>query len=493
MKQGYYRLEHTYYSRGGNKHHGPSGAFHLSSVQNYDANIKKGEHVISVNLPDDRYELYAALLSHSNTITRKNGRMAERFILSHDVRISKVHRTEATIAFVERVTLGKKLKAYAYHHGQDTHNPHAHVQVLDVGADGKPHGHFGRSGTYRREHSPVKGNVTEWFRKEWETAQNEVLERHGYDFRVDRRSNLERGLEPGGKHRGPEIASSQVALPEAKSEIIVEPDMAIEPELVRQVEQSLHDHYVDKLSPEEQLIYDDTPPGITPQDWIHGALELNRNLQWLEATQQRIQTLRQDAEAAQEKAETYLKESRRQDLEADHHRNAVDLIKDELETVTNEDGTFKGFHVKFSLFGRTIDLATPTYRKAEALDGERQYQEYQQREARQLADRHLTDAQKEADKASELAERALASQRELDEAVSTYGDDTTLDDTREVMNAGIQQNLLHVSPEDIVAMHENGELTKDQAEEALKLMGAHEYIVRIELRDAQELEQEVSL
>ena len=77
--------------------------------------------------------------------------------------------------------------------------------------------------------------------------------------------------------------------------------------------------------------------------------------------------------------------------------------------------------------------------------------------------------------------------------VSTYGETSTIDDTLEIIDEGIQQNLTHLTPSEICAMHENGTLTADQAYRALELMGAHSWITRIELRDRQESQQEAAL
>ncbi|MCB0360985.1 MAG: MobA/MobL family protein, partial [Bdellovibrionales bacterium] len=136
----------------------------------------------------------SAMWAHDNTVTRANGRIAETLILSFDNRMSLEHRKAATQNFLLEVTFDEQIKAVAFLHDNDPENLHAHVVVIDSNEDGEPVGHFGRSGTFRREHSPVKGNPTEWLRKQWEDSCNAVLEEHEYDFRVDRRS-LDKRLE----------------------------------------------------------------------------------------------------------------------------------------------------------------------------------------------------------------------------------------------------------------------------------------------------------
>jgi hypothetical protein len=192
----YYRLEHSYLSRK------TSGPTHLRAHANYCANTNKCDRVIAVNLSTNRRDIDNQLAEHDRRITRANGRIAEKIQFCHPVQMSEEHRYQATRRFLWRVTFQGQIKAVAFHHDQDTHNPHVHCIILDVSENGAPVAHFGRSGTYRRQHSPVKGNPTEWFRRMWEEECNGVLEEYGYEQRIDRRTNVERGLQEAQKHRG---------------------------------------------------------------------------------------------------------------------------------------------------------------------------------------------------------------------------------------------------------------------------------------------------
>jgi hypothetical protein len=189
-------------SRAGNKVRGKSGRFHLSAIASYISNTNKACDVLAVNLSEERGELYSQLNRHSASVTRANGRIAETFIISFDARMSDEHQREALNNFLMAVTFNGQTRATAYRHNDHEHNPHAHVILIDTDENGEPVGHFGRSGSFRREHSPVKGNPTVWLRKTWQDECNAVLEANGYEFRIDMRSNLERGIAEAQKKRG---------------------------------------------------------------------------------------------------------------------------------------------------------------------------------------------------------------------------------------------------------------------------------------------------
>jgi len=68
------------------------------------------------------------------------------------------------------------------------------IQFCDLGPDGKAVAKLSASPRDRPK-SGLEPNATEYVRKLWERSLNSVLKSEGYEFRVDRRNNLERGLE----------------------------------------------------------------------------------------------------------------------------------------------------------------------------------------------------------------------------------------------------------------------------------------------------------
>lgn len=202
-KLGYFRLEHSSVNRAKSKTY-PDRAYgdgYLSNKANYAANSNKCVWIHSVNMGVDRHEIRATIKANEASLSRKNAMLGDALIVSLPVEMSEEHRKQATEQFLWVITGEGRAKASAFYHNDHAHNPHIHAILIDRDDDGKPVLHLHSSRSVRASLG-VERNSTTWLRQAWETECNAVLEEHGYEFRIDHRSNEELGLEAAGEHRG---------------------------------------------------------------------------------------------------------------------------------------------------------------------------------------------------------------------------------------------------------------------------------------------------
>lgn len=198
----YFRVSHNSFNRG------DWGYGRVAAAARYAANENKKGQVATVGLPIFRtsYDAERAFMALEKQATRKNARLGDSLIIAFPNQVKPEHRQLMMERFLWRVTFEGKTYAQAWEHTDKTHNPHFHVVLVDRDRlTGKSVGKFGHSRSYRAKQG-LEPNVTEWFRQQWEATGNEMFGELGYDLSFDRRSNLARGLEPAGEHRGPEPA-----------------------------------------------------------------------------------------------------------------------------------------------------------------------------------------------------------------------------------------------------------------------------------------------
>lgn len=408
-----------------------------------DASIKEKTHLVSA---------YAAQVEDAS---RSNARVSDTFHTGLPACMSRREMESTINSFMWAVSKQGRAPIAGFLQDLDSHNPHFHVMFFDRDKD-----------TGKRVQQMSEAGSTKRMRTLWRTVANSKLEEYGYDVRIDERTVAEQAREP--------LSTAKEIEPPLQQEPSPNPEAGMTPdELLNHIAQRQEDGLEDLATIE-----------LTPEDYVRGALELDNNSRWLTDRQTRIKQLTLEAEAAHEAAEVYARQAARLDNKADIHRNAADLARDDLAPLTREDGSYKGFKISF----RGWEWESPKRVKARDLAGEIALHKHYQSEARHLADRHLHDAESFAETARARTEHAYAVKRELDTMVETYGE--SIDETLEIMGAGIQQNLSHCTPDEICALHENGELTAEESTRALTLMGQEYYITRIELRDRQEIEQD---
>lgn len=414
--------------------------------------------------------------AHDNTITRANGRIAETLIISFDKRMSLEHRKEATERFLQEVTLGEQTKAVAFLHDNDQTNLHAHVVVLDAGSDGKPVAHFGRSGTYRREHSQVKGNPTEWLRKQWEDCCNATLEQYDYPFRVDRRTR-EAQLEDSITQDEPALDATEDVETSLDTTAPVSPELPVEPEAP------------DMAPSDEEDSMAIEREGKHPA-YVHvkDGLEYDRELQHLHEVQARIKHHEEGMRQAELQSDNLRALARRHNREAMAAKQSAERAADALAGYTKPNGKLRGIHLK---------LGPLEWKSRKRAIGETLTRDKDHFELRHLvAAKEAKDTEYSAAVWENLArENQLsleAHKRDMERELQTFGDKATLEQADKILNASIHAALSKVELQAIYADFENGELTGPEAKRAFELLGEHGMVAAVEQRMGIEEEQEAA-
>lgn len=340
----YFRVEHASYNRE------DWGYGRVAAAANYAANQNKRGHVVTVGLPPCRtpYDEQRAFLALEKLHTRKNARLGDTLIVSFPKEVSEPHRLVMMERYLLRLTFGGRTYARAWEHTDKPDNPHFHVVLIDRDRlTGKSIGKFGHSRSYRKKLG-LEPNVTEWMRMQWEETGNSVFSDFGYDLSFDRRSNLERGLEPPQKHRGyendnvPDPVSEKYDIPAPEpSEEEVEPHEEAMDDDVLQAPEIDRPHEADISTAAHKIrqVYKDT-------------LELNhiRNARaTIQQAEARLAHLRREKGATEQYRDNYLGEA------ADIHAKAK-AAQDHLAQYQKPGGRLKGF--SFSVLGFNYKSST---------------------------------------------------------------------------------------------------------------------------------------
>lgn len=493
---GFYRFEHSYLSRAGNKTRGKSGRFHLSAIASYISNTNKASDVLAVNLSTDRGELYSQMNRHSATVTRANGRIAETFIISFDARMSDEHQREALENFLMAATFNGQTRATAYRHNDHEHNPHAHVILIDTDENGEPVGHFGRSGSFRREHSPVKGNPTTWLRQVWEDECNSVLEAHGYGFKIDRRSNLERGMAEPGKPRGYDIE------PEPQKPGQTEQLSDDSGQLSKACEQTFTDDA--ETAPECPPMPVDAPEGETYPDDLSdegemAKLPVRESVVAASYYHNELRDLRQlqarfdQAEKSVLATEKEFKVAEGQAFDAWSAKEMADkqlyLAKERLAVFQKENGKLRGIGIKLG----PIEWKSKTRTHAEQALNTKAGCEAELERCKTIEASAQEQIKRWENAKSQAQTKQEAAKAELDMMISRWGQSASREEAEKILEHSARSYLDDICDRDEVTgeakedplliiedLYETGQIAKGQYIDALEIMGAHEKIAELE-------------
>ncbi len=342
----YFRIEHASYNRE------QWGYGRVAEAAHYAANQNKRGYVVTVGLPvfNSSYDARRAFLKLEQENTRKNGRLGDTLIVSLPKEVSEQHRLTMMERYLDRITFGGRIYAQAYEHRDHPDNPHFHVILVDRDRlTGKSVGHFGHSRSYRKKLG-MEPNVTEWMRMQWEETGNEVFSEFGYSLTFDRRSNLERGLEPAGEHRGYQndnhiVETTELVAPDHTPEdgnMIQPQEEAMED--VAEFERP-HDADISEAAYRIRQIHSDT-------------VELNRIRNARKAILEadaRIESLKNEKANTEDQQASYFDEAQRL------HSEAV-AAEQHANQYRNENGKLRG--IRFSIFGFTYKSRQRTMAEA---------------------------------------------------------------------------------------------------------------------------------
>lgn len=449
---GFYRLEHSSFGKSDERYKPGMLAQHAV----YVSRLSASDHCIAINFSQNTHKFRREVAEYEESVTRKNARLIDKIVINLDARMDSEARDEAVRSFLISLTRGQARARADFHLG-DGHNPHVHIVYIDKSVhDGKKVQYLSDSPRDRSKKG-LEANGTEWLRKTWEKDCNAVLKAHGYDFRIDRRSRLERGLEPPKEHvewRATESPEKPLAAEDNDMATSAEEDSML---IEREGEHPSHVHVKD-------------------------ALEYDMERQFLHHVQG--QTKHYEEAKAQAEAD----HARLSELAREHRKSAMaaerlaDMTAEQLKDYTRPSGKIRGFE----LFG----WKSPKRARGEELRSEKAVHSsravYEQLNAVD-AEYSAAIAEKSAREAALSAE---AHQRELDASVRSFGDKTTLDTADKILQGSIENSLSKVSLQSIYADFENGELTGDEAIRAFELLGEHAMVAAVRERMAIEEEMD---
>lgn len=464
-----------------------SGATHLRAHANYCANTNRCDKVVAVNFSSNRHDIDKQLAAHDRTIIRANGRIAEKIQFCHPVEMSEAHRYQATRRFLWRVTFQGRIRAVAFHHDQDTHNPHAHVIIVDADEHGNPVGYFGRSGSYRRENSPVKGNPTEWFRRMWEEECNSVLEEYGYEQRIDRRTNLERGLQEAQKHRGYDNDNASKPAEDTPLDDIDVVQRTTEdfPDAVADVPSHAPSNELEPELDESIPAEDETDAEDAPEGDEDMALPVSKRLQFARREIQELAILKaKRVEVSRFRADYayWRSEAVTARQQAELAKNAAEdaFTRKEVAAQSYKETHFMGFRKGLNIKLGILHIKTAGIDRA--IQSEAEFEKATYAEILRNADFREANnyANRATEKVRELEQRVQGLEQSIELHERINGEEHDLEEAEAYFNERLAEYLKDMSPNDVMDAYDNEELSLEETKALLNHMGHPELVAWIE-------------
>ncbi|MVO95066.1 MobA/MobL family protein [Rhizobium leguminosarum] len=429
---GYFRIEHSSFNRD------EWGYGRVANAAHYGANQNKRGHVATVGIPlyNTSYETKQAFLELEKLGTRKNARLGDSLIVSFPNEVSEPHRLMMMERFLSKITFGGRTYAQAWEHVDKPGNPHFHAVIIDRDRiTGKSVGKFGHSRSWRKQHG-LEPNVTEWMRKQWEDTGNEFFREHGYALSFDRRSNLERGLDAPGEHRG---YSNDNHLPEVGNKVSD-----------------------DLLPATEDVREGDTPMlksdlvGVDPVGTIKFIHDTKTTLEYLHRSQEAIKD-------AQERYEYLVSEREKVASEAGKYQEeSLPILMDSyraqerLSEHQTETGQLKGRSI--GIFGYTL-FRTSARKSAEQAQIEAHNAQLEANRVEYTRKSYEQKVNQLSAQASQEERKAFAYQAEL---VRMFGEEQEIADAEAMMVSGIREAALVVTVGEAVTAYGEGLITEDE-------------------------------
>lgn len=452
----YFRLEHSAVNRA------RQGWGYLAAHANYAANQRKCTQIIHVNGADNRHAIQNLIAAHEYSLTRKNARVADKILLSLPIELAEDHRHEAVRRFLRSITFDGRTRAIAFYHSDHAHNPHAHVILLDRDVQtGLPVAMMGANRQNRLK-AGLEANATEWLRMTWEADCNSVFSDFDYALEVDRRSNLERGLEEAGEHRGWQAENDN-------AEDVAPPDAPIKTDESDLQPDNVADDIDEAEQGEEEMAYVAEgglkPEKMTTAERIQVARMAAQEARAVQAAIERKAHALQRYESAKVVAMRAAQAHGSQSIVTQAAEQKEYQARAAYQATHTPDGKAKGF--RLSLFGRTL-WQSEARRQAEQAARSFSSAQYTAEFARKDLDASAHQSQAEAKRAQELFAEA---EKQVQYLQTVYGTDQEAQEAMDAYRESVHKHLDGISMNEIVVMVEEGEITAGEAVEALQLMG----------------------
>jgi hypothetical protein len=456
------------------RRHGPG---QLSAHTSYTLRESARQHVIAINMPTNKHALKREVAQYeewAETNTRKDARLAYKVMHALPVELNRSGQIEATRRFMWSLTMKGRGRAFAAFHDLGTHNPHVHIVFIDRDIETGKSVALLSASKRDRAAKGLEPNSTEWLRQLWELECNGVLAEHGLDVRIDRRSNLERGIaEAKEKHRGwqeecAEVETSVEQVQPVTDQFVGASELVDESELDElsdtpecppmPVDDPEDDEYGDGFSDEEETMAE-APPA---RERVGFAVELYNQHLLLQKTQSRLEYIEGQISSALRQlneAETSAPQYTKAKSEAEKR---VHQAKNKLSQYQRANGklkgfSFLGFKTKTRQHGEEAALQLNSLESILEVAGK----DYEYAQGRVQYFESLV--------AAHTQQRAQA-QDDLTRLEKTYGNSKTLEEAEEILTYNIAQSLKDVSADQLTQMVQDGEISEGEYVDALTIL-----------------------
>ncbi len=436
MQRGFFRPVHG--SIGKSTH---SAGF-LFRHANYVVRPSASPEYISVGVDADRDAFLSYISTYQHYAYRElraNARLADTFQLSLIRGLQPEHHREVLSHFANMLTQERAVMFISIHTDRPD-NPHAHAIFIDRDIHtGKPVAMLSHSPRDRAKAGFEIANGTEYIRALWAQAQNDVLERHHYDIRVDpRHMAAAPDIDVGISANAPDC-----------------PDIHLAPEQLR-----------DDMSAEQD---DDMveEPRLTGADTIRAALRHDDEVTIIDSY--RTERARLTAELDGLTASLAINEAGQSNA-----INQVNILTGRLQAVESQYAGLtggllfkRGLHVK--AFG--LEWKSKKRMAVEGLEGELSRLQFEHmhtaaslEEWRSIA-RQTREAIAEKQRAIEEHDLRLLNDRQI------VGTDKELDEAEQYYTTQRQRALNWSNAQDVQDYYELGQISAHDAQRAFRLMG----------------------
>jgi hypothetical protein len=164
-------------------------------------------------------------IDRAERASRKNARVLDKIRIALPRELDEAQRAQLIRDFMADLTGGRRVPWFAAIHqkGDDSHNPHVHIDIHDRGLDTGNRVLRLSDSTRDRLKAGLPGpKAVEWIRDRWEVVCNRALEKAGHDARIDRRTLAAQGIDRlPAIHEGPRAShiNDHVKRPRSKRRV----------------------------------------------------------------------------------------------------------------------------------------------------------------------------------------------------------------------------------------------------------------------------------
>ncbi|WP_398469101.1 relaxase/mobilization nuclease domain-containing protein [Tardiphaga sp.] len=405
--------------------------------------------VCSENMPHN-YHAVLRFLTEWEDGLRKNGRM-DKFIIAIPREVSADQAEKVLRNFGRRIGQGKAPFLFALH--WDENNPHAHMIFLDRDPE-----------TGRRVFGTSERRSTDRLKLEWEQTANGFMMEHGIDAMVD------------FSQPEPEPANDNELLQDNEpQDHLVDVNEMVEPEDTEP--ESLDEPEAPDEGDDDMeigtIVYPQAEETISRDEWL-------TNLRATVDEMRAVDRKRREYRTAETQFNHWRKEAAKARDEAREAFDKHNLAAKALFAAERE-------HDKTHIFGRRkgiklFGFKTEGYRKAEQAESDLKAAEYHTAMFRQS----LQDAEAYASiataRVAEYQDKLDNEERQMARIDRVYGKQMLFDEVEQELKGTFAEQTKNITPEHIVDMMNNGEISWAEAQEYLHFMGHDKLIAEIEAK-----------